>query len=202
MGKSGCKLLLLALVTNLVPLTSASGESLDEAASRLVREFSSQLKPALLEAMTTGGPAHGVSVCAERAPAISRSLGDSSGWQVRRVSLKPRNPDAGADAFEARVLNDFIRLRQSGAEAAQLRHAEEVNGQYRYLQAQLTEGICLTCHGKEIEPGLSKMIEQYYPGDQATGFSLGDVRGAISLTRPMVKEKRSTNSPETKTGNE
>ncbi|MDA0977943.1 MAG: DUF3365 domain-containing protein, partial [Proteobacteria bacterium] len=71
-------------MANLLPVTSASGESLDEAASRLVREFSSQLKPALLEAMTTGGPAHAVSVCAERAPAISRALGDSSGWQVRR----------------------------------------------------------------------------------------------------------------------
>ncbi|MDA0273166.1 MAG: DUF3365 domain-containing protein [Proteobacteria bacterium] len=164
------------------------GDSLDDTASVLVQRFGSQLKPALLQAMSAGGPTQAIPVCAEKAPAISRALSEESGWHITRVSLKARNPTAVPDTFERQVLEDFRQRSQAGETPGQLKHSESVDGQFRYMQAQLTEGICLTCHGTEIESGLKDMISAKYPNDQATGFLLGDVRGAISLTLPLTSD--------------
>jgi hypothetical protein len=166
----------------------ALGDSFDDTASGLVQRFGGQLKPTLLEAMSAGGPAQAILACAEKAPAISRSLSEESGWKITRVSLKARNPNAIPDAFERQVLEDFERRRQAGETPRQLVHSEVVNGQFRYLQAQLAEGICLTCHGTQIEPAVKDRITASYPNDQATGFHLGDVRGAISLTISITSD--------------
>jgi len=131
---------------------------------------------------------HAITVCAESAPAISEALSKESGWDITRVSLKARNHTAVPDAFERRVLKDFERRRQAGETPPQLRHSEVVDGQFRYMQAQLTEGICLACHGTQIEPAVKDMIRAKYPEDRATGYLLGSVRGAISLTLPLTKD--------------
>ena len=151
-------------------------------ASAIVREFVGELKPTLKGAMQTGGPARAVEVCAEQAPAIASRLSDSSGWQVHRVSLKPRNPGATPDEFERRVLQSFTERRKQGVAPAGLNHGQQLNGQYRYLQAQVAEALCLVCHGRQVDPGLRDVIQRYYPADTATGYDAGEVRGAISLT--------------------
>ena len=42
---------------------------------------------------------------------------------------------------------------------------------------------CLTCHGSEndIPPVVKDHIQKLYPEDRATGYALGDVRGAFSV---------------------
>jgi hypothetical protein len=166
----------------------ALGDSRDDTASSLVQRFGGQLKPALMDAMSNGGPTQAIPACAEKAPAISQALSKESGWQITRVSLKARNPVAIPDAFERQVLEDFERRREAGETTRQLRHSEVVDGQFRYMQAQLTESLCLACHGTQIEPGVRDMIRAKYPDDQATGYQLGDVRGAISLTLPLTSD--------------
>lgn len=167
----------------------ALADTLDTTASGLVVRFGGQLKPALLEAMSAGGPVQAVEVCAEKAPAISQALSKESGWEITRVSLKARNPNAVPDPFERQVLKDFKTRREAGEKAQQLRYSTVVDGQFRYMQAQLTEGLCLNCHGTQIEPDVTDMIAAKYPDDQATGFRLGDVRGAISLTLPLTSDE-------------
>jgi hypothetical protein len=53
------------------------------------------------------------------------------------------------------------------------------------MQAQGVEAICLTCHGQNLSQPVIDALQQYYPDDMATGYQLGQVRGAISLSREM-----------------
>ena len=146
-------------------------------AQALASEFIGQLKPQLKEAMTSGGPGNAIEVCASVAPAIAESLTASSGWTVKRVSLNARNASrATPDAWERQVLEQFD-LRQAAGEApADLHYSQEVNGQFRYLQAQgvehlgvafLEEGVALRRAGvpvslKELMDLLAGLQQQLF----------------------------------------
>ena len=176
--------LLLPLLLAATPLAQAADTAtLEQQAQALVKQFAGQLKPALQQAMQQGGPAHAVSVCAEKAPAIAASLSHSSGWQIKRVSLKPRNPDASPDDFERQQLQAFEQRRQQGESPAELRHSALTDDGFRYLQAQGVEPLCLACHGEQIDDKTRQVLQTRYPADSATGYRLGDIRGAFSLIK-------------------
>ena len=80
---------------------------------------------------------------------------------------------------------EFNRRQAEGEDAADIYFGEVVNGQYRYMQAQGVEPLCLLCHGKGLSDEVGTTLDQYYPDDWATGYSLGQVRGAISLSKKL-----------------
>lgn len=176
-----------SLLLILAPFFAAADETdLRAEAKSLVQAFAGELKPALLSAIEEGGPVNAIEVCATRAPAIARSLSEESGWQVRRISLKPRNTDTATPGdWAAPILQEFNERRADGEPASQLVHAEVVEGEFRFLKAQPVEPLCLTCHGQSIDPAVKAKIAEHYPEDTATGYSLGEIRGAFYLTRPM-----------------
>ncbi|MEE4144627.1 MAG: DUF3365 domain-containing protein [Halieaceae bacterium] len=154
-----------------------------EQAAALAGEFIGLLKPQLKQALAEGGPTHAIAVCADVAPAIADSLSAESGWTVKRVSLKSRNASrAVPDAWERDVLLALERRQAAGEAPQDLHFGEVVNGQYRYMQAQVVEPVCLVCHGKGLADEVRETLQEYYPDDWATGYSLGEVRGAISLS--------------------
>ena len=160
--------------------------ALAQQASQLAQQFVSQLKPQLKQAMAAGGPTNAIAVCADVAPNIADSLSDQSGWLVRRVSLKSRNASrAVPDKWEQAVLREFDRRQAAGEASADLYFGEVTGGQYRYMQAQGVEPLCLVCHGKGLTDAVQLTLEQYYPDDWATGYQLGQVRGAISLSKQL-----------------
>lgn len=160
---------------------------LEQQAQTLVRQFVGELKPQLKQALQEGGPASAIEVCADIAPQLADKLSASSGWQVKRVSLKPRNAGrAQPDAWEKTVLQAFNRRQAAGEPAANINQEAFGNGQYRYMQAQGTQALCLTCHGTNLAPQVQAELQTYYPNDEATGYTLGQVRGAISLTNNCV----------------
>jgi hypothetical protein len=53
------------------------------------------------------------------------------------------------------------------------------------MKAIATEGVCLTCHGQDVDPKLKAEIDRMYPNDQAIGFEEGDIRGAVSITAAL-----------------
>jgi len=111
------------------------------------------------------------------------------GNDIRRVSLRRRNPANEPDAYERRVLDSFERLpadARPGAESWRL--VREDGGEaLRYLKPLVANAMCLTCHGEitEIPPTVRAVIAREYPDDRATGFSVGDVRGAVSVRVPL-----------------
>lgn len=164
-----------------------SGESpLEREAAALAQQFVGQLKPQLKKAMKAGGPTHAIEICAGVAPKIADSLSAQSGWLVKRVSLKSRNASRAApDDWERAVLQQFDQRQAAGEPAEDIHFGETSGDQYRYLQAQGVESVCLICHGENLSEPVRATLQQYYPDDWATGYSLGQVRGAISLTRNL-----------------
>jgi len=179
------------LLTVLVPLAFASPRTgqLRDSAKEIVGRFAGQLKPALQQAFREVGAAGAIEVCSTKAPAIATSLSGESGWTVRRVSLKPRNTQTATPNDWARgVLESFEQRREAGEPVAGLVHDDVVDGEYRFMKAQAVEPLCLTCHGTDIAPDVARRLERFYPDDRATGYSLGDVRGAFYPTKSIETE--------------
>ncbi|WP_295583222.1 DUF3365 domain-containing protein [uncultured Lamprocystis sp.] len=163
---------------------------LAEEAKSLVKEFAGTLKGELEAAMKAGGPTKAVSICQDRAPAIAKDIATRSGWEVGRVSLKTRNPQLDTpDAWEQQVLTRFDQRQAAGEPVDTMAFAEvvQVDGtkQFRFMKAIPTGEPCLACHGSAITPEVAAALDQAYPEDQARGYAVGDVRGAVSLSKTI-----------------
>lgn len=57
----------------------------------------------------------------------------------------------------------------------------------RYAKAIAIEPLCLTCHGTadSIPEEVKARLRTKYPLDQTTGYSVGELRGAVVITRPL-----------------
>jgi hypothetical protein len=157
-------------------------------ARSLATEFEQQIRHEVRQGMQTGGPVFTIDICAARAPSIARRLSTQSGWRVSRTSLRLRNLGNSPDAWERRVLQQFETRRAAGEPVEQLEYAEFVrhgNARHlRYMKAIPTQRVCLQCHATEASPAVEEKLLRIYPADQARGFALGDIRGAITLSRP------------------
>lgn len=179
-----------------LPLLASCGDGaseagpVDEAAvtarsAPVAQEFQQKLKAQLVAALTNGGPETAVSVCSQVAPAIAAAASEESGGEVSRIARKHRNPDAGVpeamesqyDALAAQPLSD-------GKPAVQIwRSGEGDNARIHYLSAiTMQDQPCSVCHGTAVDPALKQHIDSLYPGDLATGFKPGDLRGAMLIS--------------------
>ncbi len=159
-----------------------------EIASQLIQQLGAQLRAELAK----GGPDGAVAVCKTIAPELAGRLSRENGWRVSRVSLKTRNPLLGApDAWEQRGLEEFDRRVAAGEKAESLELGEVVEepaGRYfRYMKALPVQPLCLTCHGtpETIPVSVQQRLQAEYPHDRATGYSTGQVRGAVTVKRPL-----------------
>jgi hypothetical protein len=146
----------------------------------LTAKYATQLKAALQEAMSTGGPVAAIDVCKEHAPAISSELSRESGASIGRTSLRFRNPTNAPDEWEKNVLASFT--------AAGDEHLEETaSGDTRYMKAIPTGAVCLTCHGTSLSPEIEANLDARYPHDRARGYALNDIRGAFTIRWPATE---------------
>ncbi len=180
-----------AFVFSLFSLQLQAGDlpseaDLKEEAITIVKTFGGELKPKLKQGIQAGGLEHAIKVCSIEAPKIANSLSAETGWSIKRVSLKPRNKSAALpDDFERNVLEKFNELQAKGESPVLIEYSEIVDNKFRYMKAQAVEGICLGCHGNSVPPDVRKMIDEHYPDDLATGYSLGEIRGAFSLVKDL-----------------
>ena len=169
----------VTVVLMALPLISYGDDSALLLESRaLTSEYATQLQAALQEAMSTGGPVAAISVCKDLAPAIQSELSRQSGANVRRTSLKFRNSANAPDEWETVALETFARSDQKEILET------TASGATRYMRAIPTGAVCLACHGEEIAPEVKESLRTAYPHDRALGYSLGDIRGAFSITWP------------------
>jgi hypothetical protein len=153
------------------------------------KDLSEAVRGLLMQELRTGGFEGAVAVCATRAQAKAAEYRRTSGNDVRRVSLRERNPANKPDAHERAVLESFDRLAAAARPGAEHWEVVREDGResLRYLKPLVASAMCLTCHGERarIPPAVQSVITREYPGDRATGFSEGDVRGAISVRVPL-----------------
>ncbi|MBC2607248.1 Tll0287-like domain-containing protein [Pelagicoccus albus] len=175
----------LALLAVSCSYSEPSEKELTEEAVGIVKQFAGTLKPILKQNMEASGPVATIEVCSQQAPAIAASLSESTGWTVHRVSLQPRNPAAKPDAWETEMLHQLAERQANNDGTDKLAVSSVVNGEFRFMKAQPVEQLCLKCHGTEIAPEVSEALKSFYPNDSGTGYSLGQIRGAVSLSKPI-----------------
>jgi len=168
--------------------TSADDAMAAEARSQ-VKSFAGTLKHALVSAIKSDGPVSAIGVCNVAAPEIADEQSKATGWKIGRTSAKLRNGNNAPDAWEAKVLAIFAEKKAAGGDLKTMQFYEtvDVDGKktFRYMKAIPVGKPCLTCHGDNLKPPLAAKLKQLYPQDAATGFKLGDLRGAFTLSKPL-----------------
>ena len=151
--------------------------------------LSTELRELLQKEMAAGGVKAGVQVCATVAQEKTRAFREREGRDVRRVSLRNRSLLNVPDEYERQVLESFDRLdpeKRASAESYEVVRVGEKEV-LRYLRPIVTAQTCLGCHGDpaKIDPAVKALLAESYPDDKATGFAVGDVRGAVSVRIPL-----------------
>jgi hypothetical protein len=176
-------------------LLAASPAFANDALLADARKVASAMPPKLLAVLATeiekGGPEGAIAVCREKAPQMAKAASEESGWAIRRVSLKNRNPKAVPDAWEKAVLEEFDRRAAAGENPAALEKGEVVDldgkSTYRYMKALPTQAACLNCHGDPaaMKPAVKEKLAALYPDDKATGYKEKQIRGAMTLKKAL-----------------
>ena len=109
--------------------------------------YAGQLKNGLLEQVSKNGPEGGIAACSAMAAQLGAETSAKTGWSIKRVSSKARNPLAMPDAYEQEVLNGFEKEIASGKEdASRYEVVREGGVRYaRFMKAIRIEPLCLTC---------------------------------------------------------
>lgn len=151
-----------------------------------------ELAGKLMKEIEAKGPEGAIGVCSTLAPNAALEISRAKGWKVSRVSLKPRNALLGpADAWEQKVLLDFDGRAAKGENPGALEHFEVVDEpagrQFRYMKALPVAPLCVSCHGPsdKLSPAIRERLAKDYPSDRATGYAPGQIRGAITIKRPL-----------------
>ncbi len=189
--------LCLLLITGMARADNTPPSSIDAGLVQSTRSIAGdllgQLGQKLKAAMSTDGPVAAVSVCKESAPAIARQLSIANDAKVTRVGTRVRNQNMGIpNAWQKEALTQFEARLSRGEKAADIEYWQVADighgkSELRYAKAIAVQPQCLSCHGsaQDIAAPLAEKLRIEYPNDQATGYSVGQLRGAVVVTRPL-----------------
>ncbi len=156
-------------------------------AKTITKAFGGALKGELKKAMKAGGPINALDVCNTKANPITEKAAKEHNALISRVSLKNRNPDNVPNDWQRAVLEDFNARAAKGESIKKMGFAEVVEHdgkkQLRFMKALPTGGLCLGCHGANIDANVQAKITELYPDDKATGYEKGQVRGAVVILK-------------------
>lgn len=186
------KKLSLYILIGLLPFSQSwavDTEQLTQKSRDAIKTLGGELKATLQASMKANGPIESISVCNIEASKIASRISEEKGLSVARTSLKYRNIANQPDAWEKSVLLQFEQRKAKGEELNKLDYAEVIQQDgkqvFRYMKAIPTGEVCLNCHGSNIAEPLSEKILSIYPDDKATGFKMGDIRGAFTVIQPI-----------------
>lgn len=164
---------------------------LNEEGRRTADSLVQMIRGELVKAIESSGPLRAIVVCKYSVPEITSNISRTSGWKVSRVALRPRNPALGtADAWEQRAIMGFEQAAARGDkepfETSEI-VAEPTGRYYRYARALTLGPLCMTCHGPadHLTDAVKAQLAVEYPNDRATGYKPGQVRGAVTIKRPL-----------------
>lgn len=185
-------LLSVALLLAALPAMAQDIGALTAETKKAVLPVVPKIVNAMQEAVAEKGVAGAIPVCKEQAPELIKAKRKETGWDISRVSLKTRNAERGTpDLWEVRQLADFNIRAANGEKIDTMEKSEivSIDGKqvFRYMKALPVGDVCLKCHGAVdgMEAGLKAKLAESYPHDQATGYSKGQIRGALTVKRPL-----------------
>lgn len=160
---------------------SESDEELLARADKAAMALGGSLK-GRLQAELPKGTMAAIDVCANEAQAIGARVAEEQGARVGRASTRTRNGlNAQAPAWVRAWLD--VNGERPASEAKGISQVDVQEGERvgRVLKPIVVEPSCLACHGlrEELAPEVVAFLEERYPGDRATGYRVGDLRGAL-----------------------
>ncbi len=124
--------------------------------------------------------------------AVSLKLRSEYDYYIKQTSLRYRNPANAPDAQEQAMLRSF------GADDDETWYHEHEgdNDQLHYGKVLRIEKNCLYCHGVPHSdvptPVYEKLVALY--GERAFNYTLGEIRGMISVRIPMASYHEEANA--------
>ena len=167
-------------------LPHANEDILLDEARKVAMALPPKLIVSLQDEIGRSGLEGAIPICKNIAPKLAVEIFQKTGWKIKRVSLKARNtPSAIPDDWERAALEAFDRRAAAGEQPSELEKGAQVGTEYRYVKALPVQTLCLGCHGHpdQLSTEVKSALRQNYPGDEATGYSEGQIRGAISVRK-------------------
>ncbi len=176
------------VVATILPATAQQPSPAAQARTA-VAGLAAKLKTLLGDELAKGGFDGAVVACSTSAQKVTREFAAQSGVDIRRVTLKARNPANAPDAWERAQLGKLEAALKSGQPLPEeVLAAIDQNGvkTHRLLKPITIQGMCLSCHGSaaQIPETVKKQIAKSYKQDLATGYKAGELRGAFSVKIP------------------
>jgi len=154
----------------------------DESSHLLMKRLSEQLKTAL----AAGGEKAALQVCQQVAQPLTNTTNtELDGITVTRVALKVRNPENEPSDQDRQVMEKWLQvLRDEKGDVLKSEVVRNTNGSVFVYKPIFTQEVCLRCHGdsSSFSDEFVSLLDNYYPNDQATGFTQGSLRGAFKIT--------------------
>ncbi len=155
----------------------------------IAAETFSLLSSNLQSAIQQGGVSNALPFCSLAASPLTAGLAGKHGVTIRRITHKPRNPAGRADTTELAILNHFETAVTSTNPPLPLVTNFTASTATFFAPIILNNELCLKCHGepgKDISAENVAVIQHLYPKDEATGFKLGQLRGAWRIDIPLA----------------
>lgn len=150
-----------------------------------MKEFGDTLRTELRMAMGRDGAPGAVAFCHDQAPVIAEQVMARHHVRLGRMAVpgRNRNPDNAPAGWQGEVLAGFQSAVEAGgapeAQVAVIRDGLPGDVSLRLARGIRVEAACLMCHGDNIAPPIAERLSALYPGDRATGFLEGDLRGLV-----------------------
>lgn len=137
----------------------------------------------LKQAMRRGGVKEAVPYCNTQAIPLTEKMAQKYHAEVRRTSLKNRNPQNKPNAQEAAIIAQYEQEMTAGKKL-QPKLTKLADGRTMFNAPILTRAVCLNCHGtvgQQVSKSNYQIIQSLYPKDKATGYKVAELRGIWSV---------------------
>jgi hypothetical protein len=170
-------------------ITEAEESKIRAIGQKATTELLNTLQKKLKSTIQNHGMMRAINVCNIEALSLTDSIQQATDdiLEIKRTSLRYRNPANAPDANERNALSYFQKtFLQSGNLPNDLIE-KTIDGssiEYHYYKPLTMKPLCLSCHGKteRVDPDLFHQIKKLYPRDKATGYSVNQFRGLVHIT--------------------
>lgn len=181
-------LILLSLgFTSFANAQELSLEEVKSTASKITKEFESELKKELKDAKKAAGIKGMTDYCINDSKKVLEKINKKYGPKIslKRVSLNNRNEKAKPLDNEIKILKAFDLIQESDAyEPEQIVQISNDNEYKVYSPIQMNSRDCKKCHGldNKVDKESKKRFSEVYKNNGGYGYKSGDIRGSIVVS--------------------
>lgn len=186
----GFTILLLVLSACEPSLSEKEIRHYREQGDEIVKSASEKLSGTLMSKMKEGGATEAIGFCHQSALPITKKMGAYHDVEIKRTSLKIRNPENLPSEEELKVLLYYEDKLVEGKELNPLVSLDP-SGRPSYYAPIRVQKKCLMCHGtpkQEVSSAIDSILKVKYPEDLAIGYNEGDLRGIWSISFPKIEK--------------